>query len=219
VLGIFHDIEENMDCDVSPEQCRDALHRMLEVEDAHRVRATYNVVGEIFKRVAPSIAHRGHSMAFHTYNHRNDSPDQLAQVRGVDLQVKGYRTAQSVITSELTNYALGFHNFEWLMSSAFSYGFDLPRIEHGIVKIPAHVDDHALSTGEVEYGEWLNRIMMMARGRKFLAIGLHDCYSEFWLAHYSQLLERLKNIGELWTCDQITNHVYLKDADVNHVEL
>ena len=136
----------------------------------------------------------------------------MPQVRDVDLQVKGYRTARSVLTGELTDYALSFHNFEWLMSSAHSFGFDLPRLENGIVKIPAHLDDYRLVTGDMDYGRWMNRVMTMTEQRGFVSIGLHDCYSKFWIDRYSELLDRLKRVGELWTCDQITNQVYLMDA-------
>jgi len=212
-ICIFHDIEENVDSDVSPGECQAALRRMLDVEREQGVRATYNVLGQLFARKAPLITtHTGHSIAFHTYNHRLGSLDQLPQLRAVDLQVKGYRTAQSVITEELTDYGLSFHNFEWLMSSADSFGFALPRLENGIVKIPAHLDDYPLSTGELDYGQWTNRVMATTEERAFVSIGLHDCYSKFWIERYPELLDRLKRVGELWTCDQLTNQVYFADA-------
>jgi peptidoglycan/xylan/chitin deacetylase (PgdA/CDA1 family) len=213
VICIYHDIEENVDTDVTPEECHAALVRMLEVEREHGVRTTYNVLGRLFARKAPLIsASAGHSIAFHTYDHNLDSLDQLPRLRGVDLQVKGYRTARSVITEELTDYALNFHNFEWLMSSAKSYGFDLPRLEHGLVKIPAHLDDYPLSTGAMDYEGWMNRVLTMAQTRRFVSIGLHDCYSKFWIERYSELLNHLKRVGELWTCDQIAGRIYLTDA-------
>jgi len=190
------------------------------VEREHGVKTTYNILGQLFARRAPLITqHADHSIAFHTYNHRLDSLDQLQQVRGVDLQVKGYRTARSVITEELTDYALNFHNFEWLMSSASSFGFDLPKLENGIVKIPAHLDDFLLSSGELDYGRWTNRLMTMAQGQRFVSLGLHDCYSRFWIERYSELLDRLKNVGELWSCDQITNQVYFMDASTAAAEM
>ena len=98
------------------------------------------------------------------------------------------------------------------MSSARSFGFDLPRLENGIVKIPAHLDDYPLFTGELDYGRWMNRVMTMTEQRGFFSVGLHDCYSKFWIDRYSELLDRLKRVGELWTCDQITNQVYLMDT-------
>jgi hypothetical protein len=220
VICLFHDIEENIDSDADPEECQTVLRRMLDVEREHGVRTTYNILGKLFARNAPLITqHEDHSIAFHTYDHRLYSLDQLRQVRGVDLQVKGYRTGQSVITKELTDYALNFHNFEWLMSSACSFGFDLPKLENGIVKIPAHLDDYLLSSGELDYEGWMNRLMTMAKERRFVSLGLHDCYSRFWIERYSELLDRLKKVGELWTCDQITNQVYFTDASTAAAEM
>jgi hypothetical protein len=142
IICIYHDIEENVDTYVSVRECQAALTQMLEVERLHQVNATYNILGTIFLRAAPMVAASGnHSIAFHTYNHRLRQTDQLKRIREVDLQVKGYRTARSIITSELSDHSLGLYNFEWLMSSARSFDFDLPRVEHGIVKIPAHIDD------------------------------------------------------------------------------
>ena len=212
VICIYHDIEADVDTEVSPEECHAALQRMLEIERAHGVSATYNILGQLFAHEAPLIgADRGHSIAFHTYDHKLDSLDQLPRLREVDEQIKGYRTARSIITPEITDYALGFYNFEWLMSSAKSFGFDLPKLEHGIVKIPAHFDDYPLSTGAMNYEEWMNRVLTMTQQRGFVAIGLHDCYSKFWIERYSELLGLLKHAGEVWTCAQIANQVYLKD--------
>jgi hypothetical protein len=220
VICVFHDIEENIDSDADPEECQGVLRRMLDVEREHGVKTTYNILGQLFERNAPLIAQSAdHSIAFHTYNHRLDSLDQLQQVRGVDLQVKGYRTGRSIITKELTDYALSFHNFEWLMSSARSFGFDLPRLENGIVKIPAHLDDYLLSSGELNYAEWMNRLITMTKEQPFVSLGLHDCYSRFWIERYSELLDRLKRVGELWTCDQITNQVYFMDASAAAAEM
>ena len=220
VICLFHDIEENIDSDADPEECQTVLRRMLDVEREHGVKTTYNILGQLFARNAPLITQHGdHSIAFHTYNHRLDSLDQLQQVRGVDLQVKGYRTGQSIITKELTDYALSFHNFEWLMSSARSFGFDLPKLENGIVKIPAHLDDYLLSSGELDYEGWMNRLMTMVKEQRFVSLGLHDCYSRFWIERYSELLDRLKKLGELWTCDQITNQVYFMDASTAAAEM
>ncbi len=37
-------------------------------------------------------------------------------------------------------------------------------------------------------------------------------YSKFSIDRYSELLDRLKRVEELWTCDQITNQIYYMDA-------
>jgi hypothetical protein len=65
----------------------------------------------------------------------------------------------------------------------------------------------------------MNRLMTMAKEQRFVSLGLHDCYSRFWIERYSELLERLKKVGELWTCDQITNQVYFTDASTASAEI
>ncbi len=84
-----------------------------------------------------------------------------------------------------------------------------PESKNGIVKIPAHIDDYALGTGAETYEHWTERVIETARSRSFVAIGLHDCYSKFWIESYPQLLVRLKALGELLTCDQILNQAHL----------
>ncbi|HEY6421599.1 MAG TPA: hypothetical protein VIX59_21585 [Candidatus Binataceae bacterium] len=213
VICLYHDIEESVDTDVAREECESALVRMLEVERTVGVRATYNVLGELFARKVPAIvASDSHAIAFHTYNHRLDDVNQLAQVRRVNLQVKGYRPARSIVTPELSDYALRFHNFEWLMSSASSLKRDRPEVENGIVKIPVHLDDYSLSTGAESYEQWENHLFALVNERSFVAVGLHDCYSKFWIDNYLELLSRLQTAGELWTCDQVLDHVILSDA-------
>ena len=51
------------------------------------------------------------------------------------------------ITAELTDENLCFHNFEWLASSAYSFGFAEPRLQNRIVKIPIHFDDFPMYHG------------------------------------------------------------------------
>ncbi len=213
VICLYHDIEENVDTDVAPEDCESALTRMLEVERTLGIRATYNVLGEQFARKIPTIlASDSHSIAFHTYNHRLDDLDQLAQVRRVNLQVKGYRPARSIVTSELSDYNLAFHNFEWLMSSASSLKRDLPGLENGIVKIPVHLDDYSLSTGAESYEEWVSQLLALVNEKSFIAVGLHDCYSRRWIDRYAELLSSLQSAAEFWTGDQVLDHVIFSDA-------
>ncbi len=214
IVCVYHDIEENVDTDINPETCRRALLQMLEIEHRQAATVTYNILGKMFPRVAPIVASAGkHSIAFHSYDHRIDDLRQLSQVREVDLQVKGYRPPRSVITAELSDYSLVYHNFEWLMSSATSLGFDTPRLDGGLVKIPVHFDDYSLATGRETYRQWFDRVMKAVEARSFIAIGLHDCYAQFWLEKYPELLDRLKSVGELWTCNDVLNDVYLNDAE------
>jgi hypothetical protein len=212
VICLYHDVEQDVDTMVSKAECAAALARMLELEHQRGVRATYNVLGTIFREVAPSVLDSDcHTLGFHTYDHQINDSAQLGKVRQVDLQVKGYRPAQSVITPEITWYNLSLYNFEWLMSSARSLGIDEPTLENGIVRIPVHQDDWGLATGE-PYDEWTQRLFRTIAAKKFVAVGLHDCYSRYWIEQYDALLARLQDAGEMRSCDELASYVYRANA-------
>jgi hypothetical protein len=212
-ICVCHDIEEDVDTEISAGECREALARMLEVERAAGVPATYNVLGRLFRDSAPVIAAGGsHALAFHSFDHRIDDRTQLPRVREVDLQVKGYRPPQSVITEEISDYALAYWNFEWLLSSTYSLGIAAPALENGIVKIPVHLDDYSLHTGELSRSAWLERLFAEVEARDFVAVGLHDCYARQWLEWYPELLARLQGAGSLRTCEQVQQGVLAASA-------
>jgi len=213
VICITHDIEEDVDTPVGKRDCRDALARMLAIERARGVRATYCVLGALWREKAPLVAAQDdHSVAFHSYDHSLDDLHQLERVRRVDLQVKGYRPPRSVITAEVTDYALAYWNFEWLLSSARSLGCSEPRLENGIVKIPIHLDDYPMHTGELTAPQWMERLRARVATQDFVAIGLHDCYARHWLGNYCELLDWLAEAGELWSCDEVVNRVFFDSA-------
>ena len=212
VICVCHDIEADIDTNVPAVECREALHRMLAVERAHGVRATYQVLGRLFHDTAPAVVADGHALAFHSYDHRIGDPSQLARTREVDLQVKGYRPPQSKITADLSDYHLSYWNFEWLLSSASGFGFDEPRVQNGIVKIPVHLDDWPLQTGEFTRAQWMARLREDIRTREFVALSLHDCYARRWLDWYPELLTELQGLGELWTCEQVVNRERFRSA-------
>lgn len=213
VICICHDIEEDADTAIAPEECREALDKMLAIERAHGVFTTYSVLGRLFRDKAPVILCSGsHSLAFHSYDHQIGGHTQLAQVRQVDLQVRGYRPPQSKITKELSDYALGARDFEWLLSSARSLNLEQPAIERGIVKIPVHLDDWPMQSGAMTREQWIERLRDEIRTRDFVAVGLHDCYARHWIDWYPELLEELKQLGELWTCDQVVNRERFRSA-------
>lgn len=212
VICVTHDVEEDVDTTVGKPECREALARMLAIERAHGVRTTYCILGTLLGEKAPVIAaHDDHAVAFHSFDHRVEDLSQLERVRRVDLQVKGYRPPQSVITAEVTDYALAYWNFEWLLSSARSLGSSEPHLEKGIVKIPVHLDDYPLHTGALTPAEWMRRLNALIAAHDFVAVGLHDCYARHWLDGYGQLLAQLERSGELWTCDQVAHRVLFEN--------
>ncbi len=208
-IGLFHDIEENVSVPVGSQACRANLARMLEIEARHGVLATYNIVGTLFREKHAAINVREHAFGFHSYNHRIDDPDQLPRAREVDLQVRGYRPPQSVLTDELSDYNLSYFNFEWLLTSALRFGFEEGRLENGIAKIPVHLDDHPLHTGEVDYMGWRAHLRRLVDQRAVAVFGLHDCYAHHWLDHYDDLLAELSAVGEIVTCDALADHRFL----------
>ncbi len=182
------------------------LERMAAIEQAAGVRSTYNVVGSLMHEVAPRVRPLGHDVAFHSYNHVI-AEEQLAACREVDYRIKGYRPPQSRITAELTDNALCFHNFEWLASSVYSLGFDQPRLENRLVKIPVLFDDWPMYSKGQSYQEWLEIAWQSIEAAPFVALGLHDCYAGFWIEHYAEFLSKLQAMGTILTLNEVAAHM------------
>jgi hypothetical protein len=215
---IVHDVEEGIGHrDTDPEFSRKADHEsgealaaMLQVERKLGVRATYNVVGQLYNKLEATIRPGGHAVAFHSYDHKiatdrggDDGCDQLWQCRSVDYRTKGYRPPQSKIPSGLSPANLTHFNFDWLASSRTSLGFENPRMESGLAWIPIHADDYAMFRDKLPYEKWEAQMLELVAARDFVAIGLHDCYAEFWLPYYERFLERLQATASLVTMDAV----------------
>ncbi len=208
-ICLLHDIEENVDTDVSVEECRLNLGKMLEIEKRHDVRSTYNILGKIFDRTSAEVLRfDDHALGFHSYDHRRDSLTQLPNVREVNWKVRGYRPPGSVITSELSSLNLARYNFEWLASSQHSFRFDTVRIQGGVVKIPIHMDDHLLYTGLHSLDEWFDRVIHQAESRNIFTFSVHDCYAGHWLEAYDDLLGQLTSMARFVDCDQLAGETF-----------
>lgn len=218
-ICICHDVERGMGhLDSDPVYAAKAeatapghLERMLATERELGVRATYDVVGVMLPELRDIIERDGHCLAFHSYDHRIGT-DQLARCREVDYRLKGYRTPQSVITGELTDENLCFHNFEWLASSSRSFGFEEPRLENGLVKIPVEFDDFPMYHDGTAYETWEAEALATIESNRFVAFGLHDCYGEFWLPRYAAFLEKVSRLGRLMTMNQVADELFLQNA-------
>lgn len=212
---IFHDIEEDVDTDVSKGDCNRWFLDLLRMEREASVPATYSILGSLFKDKMPHLmAHGVRSLAFHSYDHNAHGTSQLPRLRKVDLQVRGYRPPQSRITSEITDYGLSFYNFEWLLSSARSLCSPHVHLENGIVKIPVHLDDYLLHTGRLTLEQWDEALFQLLDRVPLVVIGLHDCYASKWINSYDKLLERLQSRRRFLTCDQIADAAFLaSDAE------
>jgi hypothetical protein len=187
------------------------VDRMLAIEQDMGVTATYHVVGCLVPDLRGKIEGGGHCLAFHSYDH-GPRLDQLRRCRRVDYRLKGYRVPQSMLTSELTDANLSFHNFEWLGNSAKAFGFTHPLMENGVVKIPILFDDFPLYRAKMPFAEWESRALERIGESRFVAFGLHDCYAQFWLPGYRGFLDQVKTLGTLRTLDQVAAAVTLAHA-------
>lgn len=182
------------------------LAEILRAESDLGVRVTYHVVACFLDEVRQSIVDGGHCVAFHSFDHDMDMP-QLERCRQVDGTIKGYRTPRNVLTPDLSDDRLRQHGFEWLGSSARSFGFDRPIMENGIVKIPVAFDDFELYKVGTPYPQWEEKALQVIRDQEFAVIGLHDCYARFWLPHYRSFLSKIRDMGEIKTFDEVAAEV------------
>ena len=198
------------------------LEQMLLAESQAGVKATYNVLGLLLEEVRDRLEAGGHCIAFHSYDHRIASAaafgaqgraasDQLARCRAVDYRIKGYRSPQSRISSRLRE-ELCRHNFEWLASSSYSFGFMDPLMRDRLVMIPIRFDDFSLYHDGVSYEDWERQALSSIEGAQFVAFSLHDCYAQLWLPHYAALLDKIRALGEVKTLDQVAGEVTLAHA-------
>ncbi len=211
---LCHDTERGWGhLDVDPEYAELAnrrapndLETMLEIEREFEVKLTYHVVACFLSEVKERIEDDGHCIAFHSYDHDLNA-DQLSKCRKVDCTVKGYRTPRNVVTAELNDENLKRHGFDWLASSASAFGFETPRLENGIAKIPILFDDFDLYKANIPYEEWEGNALRKINENDFVAIGLHDCYAEFWLPHYREFLAKTCPLAEFKTFDEVAADV------------
>lgn len=212
-ICILHDIEEDVDTDVSAGLCREHLANMLDIEAKHRVHGTYHVLGTIFHDAMPAIRDAGHAIGFHSFDHEPQGVSHLPRTREVDLQAKGYRPPQSRLTDELRPEILSYWNFEWLASSAHSLGRDSPFVDGYIAHIPIYTDDYALQTGTMTFDRWRQELLDHVPSSGVFALSLHDCYASHWIRHYERLLEDLANRGDFATCDTVAGALFREAAD------
>jgi len=218
-ICICHDIERGLGhLDADPPWAAHAhrnaprmLEQMLEIEATAEVKSTYNIVGTLFKAVRDQIEAADHCIAFHSFDHNLENW-QLRRCRRVDSRIKGYRTPQSRITPELNDRNLCQTNFDWLASSIPSLRLNAPVMQNRIVKIPIADDDFDLYKRKIEYPDWEDRLLKGIAQRKFTALGLHDCYGEFWLPRYKELLTKIKDLGRLQTLNTVSDRIITQSS-------
>lgn len=237
-ICICHDVERGLGhLDVDPPFAHHAnataplhLSRMLKIEHEAGIKTSYNVVGSFLGEVKEPITEEGHCLAFHSYNHEvgtrpsnffqkmvskywePQGPPQLKPCREVDGRLKGYRPPQSRMTSELRAENLCHYNFEWLASSVSSIQSKTPMMKNRIVYIPIHFDDFPLYRHGISYDDWEKKALECIEASEFVSFGLHDCYGEFWLPHYQKFIEKVKQLGQVKTFDEIASEVILASS-------
>jgi len=214
------------------------LKDMLAIEKRMNVRGTYNVLGCLFNEVKDSIQQHGHCLAFHSYDHQTSKfwplpkvrerilnllypgiarrpgrvSDQLARVREIDYRTKGYRPARSKLTGEIRDKQLCFRNFEWLVSSAYSLGYQSPRLGNRIVKIPILFDDFDMYKRGVPNDDWERGALAAIRRDHFVAFSSHDGYAQSRLPRYESFLGRISELGTFKTLDEVSNETIFVSA-------
>jgi len=187
------------------------LKEMLEIEKDFNIPVTYNVVGCMLNEVREQMSSNRYCIAFHSYDH-NVEEKQLNKCRKADYRIKGYRTPQSKITSELTIDNLAFNNFEWLASSVNSLKITQPKLEKGIVNIPVLFDDYPMYKDKICYKDWENQAISAIEENDFVAFCLHDCYAEYWLPHYKNFLTKIRSMGKFKTFNQVADEEFLANS-------
>lgn len=217
-ICVYHDIERGLghngiDNDLvnfANQKGPGYLKEMLAIENSLNIKTTYNVVGNFLNEVREDIESGGHCLAFHSFDH--GSGRQLGKCRGVDYRLKGYRVPQSKLTRELSDNNLCLHNFEWLGCWMPADNLKVPYLENRIVKIPMQYDDWRMYSENIPYEEWEQQILAAISENDFVAIGLHDCYAQYWLPHYKRFLNKIKEMGHLKTINEVANEVFLANA-------
>jgi len=216
-----------------------SLQEMLAIEESLNVRATYHIVGVMLPERRRAIERYGHCLAFHSYDHRVVKPPdtagarwrrraadlfrrvkaaerftyQLPACRKIDYRLKGYRAPRSVLTRELTPSTLCHYNFEWLASSASSFGHREPRLADRLVRVPILFDDFDLYRQSRPYPEWERSALDQIAAHDFVAFSLHDCYAAEWLPRYADFLKKVRDMGRLETLDQVAAETFLAHAE------
>jgi hypothetical protein len=144
---------------------------------------------------------------------RKSSTKQLHMCRKLDYRIRGYRPPQSIITPNLTARNLCYYGFDWLASAGSSIGIDLPILKDHLVYIPILMDDFDLHRYRIAYDAWETETLKKIERAPFAVLGLHDCYSNYWLPTYQRFLERISVMGTFMTLDQVADEVLLGSCD------
>ena len=137
--------------------------------------------------------------------------NQFSACRSVDSRIKGYRHFQPKRTSEVRDSDLCYYSFEWIAIDDNTPGAE-PKIQNRMVKIPVFCHDYGMHKHNVTYKTWEKTVIERIKQSNFTAIGLHDCYSNYWLSHYPSFLEKICSLGQLKTFNEVADKVFLANS-------
>jgi len=228
IVSFYHDIEQNFDSDADPEVCRDVVKRFIALESRHGARATYNVVGRLFREqpdLIDWIVAAGHEVAFHSHEHHRDwrpeyYADEVALCRATSERPTGYRSPRSQWGQE-TLAALWEHGFLWSAENE-PHRKEPYFVHKGLVRLPILTDDWPAFTGRQDHDAWVRELETAMATRPYVAIGAHDCVAatdpEAWLTTWERLLKAAAERGALMLSFAETADLYRRGAVARHYD-
>lgn len=184
MVTFYPDIEQDIDSNANPEECRQMVKEFLKLEKKYGAPATYNVVGKLFQEqpdLIEWILQDGQEVAFHSYYHHHscrpeDYPKEIDLCRKVSPLVRGYRSPRSQ-WNQTTMKSLWEKGFLW---NAEDDKHKEPYfIYKGLVRLPIATDDWRLHTGALNVGEYVQQFSELLKRRYYFAFGSHDYVASF----------------------------------------
>jgi SAM-dependent methyltransferase/peptidoglycan/xylan/chitin deacetylase (PgdA/CDA1 family) len=203
-LTLYHDIEQDIDSDADPEECRRVLREFLALEARYEVPVTYNVVGKLFREqpeLIGWISDAGQELAFHSYSHPPQwqpaiYADEVALCRDVSSEPTGYRSPRSE-WNESTLVSAWDNGFLW---NAESDATGSPYFIHsGLVRLPIAGDDWPLHSGAATAEAWVEGFRGLLGDDGYFGFGSHDSVAgmapDERLAAWEQVLQAAVRSG------------------------
>ena len=137
--------------------------------------------------------------------------NQFAACRNIGWRIKGYRHYKPSLNSEMNDKDLCYYNFEWIAIDEKTPGAK-PILQNRVVKIPVFSDGSEMYKHNVPYDIWETTVIDRIKQSNFSVIGLHGSYANYWLAQYSEFLEKICSLGKLKTLNEVADQVFLSHS-------
>lgn len=191
-LTVFHDFEGEYCALTTRGISFKGISRILDIEKAYNVSATYNIVGKLINDV-PELITRiksdGHEIASHSYSHNVMTSLSKAQMvndlrltedifQSIDRKLTGFRSPQSKWNFTLLDVLLR-HGVNWnaeVDTAKFPY---VIREKNGrrLIRLPVTVDDWPYKSQNIDpqqmYDILINTVDTIANEKIYGSIGFH----------------------------------------------